>query len=178
MVSQGSRSRRQAGNADQGNHPAGVSFLSVDGADRLFREAIEQEGTFGEVAKNACESQQSWQQFGDREVPTTYNISIHLNDYERINARADEEAAALDELLPGLRQRIREERIAAFAEEDRKIWDTPADQCSQDQAQRAANWKDSWRRPDPKWPNVPTRKTALKRCDWPMPPPMTNGWLA
>ena len=44
-----------------------------------------------------------WQQFGDRDVPTSYNISIHLNDYERTDERMHEEIAALDALLPGLR---------------------------------------------------------------------------
>ncbi len=102
-----------------------------------YSEAIEEEGTFGEVAKNSWRrSQQSWQEFGDREVPTTYNISIHLNDYERLREKAHDEGAALDALLPGVRERIREERIAAFPPEDREIWDMPADKRDETQAIR------------------------------------------
>ncbi len=49
-------------------------------------------------------SQQSWQEFGDREVPNgAITISFRLNDYERINERASAAVAQLDELLPGLR---------------------------------------------------------------------------
>ncbi|HEX4144887.1 MAG TPA: hypothetical protein VHY91_15390 [Pirellulales bacterium] len=103
-----------------------------------YTEAIEDEGTFGEVAKNSWrKSQQSWQQFGDREVPTTYNISIRLNDYERTREKAHESVEELDALLPGLRDRLREERIAAFSAEDRQIWDLPADKRDPTQSQRA-----------------------------------------
>jgi len=103
-----------------------------------YAEAIEDEGTFGEVAKNSWrQAQQSWQQFGDREVPTTYNVSIRLNDYERTDQKAREEVAALDALLPGVRESIRDERIAAFSAEDRQIWDMPADKRDQAQSQRA-----------------------------------------
>jgi hypothetical protein len=91
------------------------------------------------VAKNSWrKSQQSWQQFGEREVPTTYNISIHLNDYERTNEKAQAELAALDDLLPGMRERIREERIAALSAEDRKIWEMPATERDKDQGLRGA----------------------------------------
>ncbi|HTU24570.1 MAG TPA: hypothetical protein VMF30_04185 [Pirellulales bacterium] len=104
-----------------------------------YTEAIEDEGTFGEVAKNAWrKSQQSWQEFGDREIPTTYNIPIRLNDYERTEERAHESVAALDELLPGMRDKIRQERIEALSPEDRQIWDTPDGDRTAEQKNRAA----------------------------------------
>ena len=84
MVSEGPGGRRQIGHADQGNHSAGVPFLSLDGADRLLpRRSRTRERSAKWPRTPGAKPQQSWQEFGDREVPTTYNVSIHLNDYER-----------------------------------------------------------------------------------------------
>ncbi len=103
-----------------------------------YCEAIEDEGTFGEVAKNSWrKAQQSWEDFGMRTVPTTYNVNIHLNDYERTAERANHAAEALEALLPDTRERLREEKIAARSTEDREIWNTPADKRTKEQAQRA-----------------------------------------
>jgi hypothetical protein len=103
-----------------------------------YCEAIEDEGTFGEVAKNSWrKAQQYWHEFGEREVPTTYNVSIHLNDYERTAEKAREASAGLDKLLPGVREKIREETIAKRSAEDREIWSTTEEKRTKEQSLRA-----------------------------------------
>ncbi len=104
-----------------------------------YCEALEEEGTFGEVAKNAWrQAQQWWQKFGDRDVPTTYNVSIHLNDYERTLQKSEEAEQKLDALLPGMRDKLHEEKLAALSQEDSDIWQMPADKRDQAQSQRAS----------------------------------------
>ena len=70
--------RRQIGHAGQGNHAAGVSFLSVDGADRLFRSDrgrgyVRRSGQEFLRAKPSNRGRSS----ATADVPTTYNTSIH-----------------------------------------------------------------------------------------------------
>lgn len=50
-----------------------------------YADALEEDGTFGEVAKIAWgKAGKAWSDYGNRDLPTTYNTIIRLNDQERL----------------------------------------------------------------------------------------------
>ena len=78
-----------------------------------YGEALEEEGTFGEVAKNAWKkAADAWTQFSNRDLPTQYNVFIRLSDKEMYDERSKQ---AQDELVklapPGLRDQDRRRQI-------------------------------------------------------------------
>ena len=84
-----------------------------------YAEAIEDEGVYGEVAKNAWrKARDGWREFGDRDMPTTYNLTIHLNEQERFEEKARTAGEELDKLVPGAQEALRKERMATLPKED------------------------------------------------------------
>ena len=103
-----------------------------------YAEAIEDDGTYGEVAKNAWrKARTGWRDFGDRDMPTTYNLTIHLNDRERLEKKSREAGDELDQLVPGAREELRKEKIAALPQEERDVLETPAETRNQGDAYKA-----------------------------------------
>jgi hypothetical protein len=100
-----------------------------------YAEALEEEGTFGEVAKNAWrKAADAWEQFSQRDLPTQYNIFIRLADQEMFARRAADARAELDRLTPqGLREKMHEEKLATLSAEEREAYDSPADLRNQEQ---------------------------------------------
>jgi len=93
-----------------------------------YAEDLEDEGTFGEVAKNAwSKAADAWSEFSSRDLPTSYNFLIRLGEKEAYDERAK---TARDELAkltpPGLREAIFAEKLATLTPEERAAYDTPA----------------------------------------------------
>jgi hypothetical protein len=99
-----------------------------------YAEAIEDEGVYGEVAKNAWrKARESWREFGDRDMPTTYNLTIHLNDQERFEEKARKAGEELDQLVPGAREALRKERLAGLPKDEQEVLEiAPENRSSQD----------------------------------------------
>jgi len=93
-------------------------------------EALEGDGVFGEKAQFAWRrAGEDWLQFGERPTPTWEpGVKIRLNDKERLLEEADRCVAQLDKLDPGLRERIRQERLAKLTAAEKKAYETPPDQ--------------------------------------------------
>ncbi len=100
-----------------------------------YAGAKEDEGTFGDVACG------SWRKaydywvgneerdiigYGQKDIPTSFDFHIRLNDQERLEKKAEKEAEKLDAIQPGLREKIRQERYEGLTEEMREAFDTPA----------------------------------------------------
>lgn len=108
-----------------------------------YADALENDGTFGEVAKRAwMEASRQWQEYGAREIPSAYGVPIRLNDEERLQdtlARMQEE---FENIEPGMREKIVEERRAELSEEAKQALElkrqerTPKQQDLAIQAQR------------------------------------------
>ncbi len=104
-----------------------------------YAEAIEEEGVFGEVAKNAWrKARESWQEFGDRDMPTTFNVTIHLNDQERFEEKANAAAEELTKLVPGVAEELRAKNLPNLNEGERAVLDIPPDQRNMTENMRAA----------------------------------------
>jgi hypothetical protein len=100
-----------------------------------YADALEEEGTFGEVAKNAWQkASQAWQEYANRDLPTQDNVFMRLGDKERYDERAKESQEQLEKLLPeGARDKIFAEKLAALPEEQREIYETPPEQRTSEQ---------------------------------------------
>jgi hypothetical protein len=95
-----------------------------------YAEALELDGVFGEKAFFAWRrAEDDWREFGNRSVPTWEpGVKIVLSHKEQLLAEAARCVADLDKLDPGLRGRIRQERIAKLSPAQRKAFETPPDQ--------------------------------------------------
>ncbi|MGQ9503330.1 MAG: hypothetical protein ACUVQG_00335 [Thermogutta sp.] len=94
-----------------------------------YAEAIEKEGTFGDTAIIAWQT--AWHEFvnefGHRELPSGFEDVpiIRLYEQETLHNQVAELAQKIDELEPGLRDKLIEERRRELTPEEREAYDTP-----------------------------------------------------
>ena len=111
-----------------------------------YAEALEDDGTFGEVAAGAWQTgQREWHAYGERDIETSFRdpstggkLSIHLNDREHFEEKARDLVAELESLGPGLRKKIEQEkRETALSDKEREALDTPVADRTDKQRQLA-----------------------------------------
>ncbi len=93
-----------------------------DGPKALMNYAntIETEGVLDEKAQYAWRvAGENWDFYGNRVVPTSWGTRIRLNDEEAVRAEARRLSDELDKLVPGLREKILQDKIAALPEVER-----------------------------------------------------------
>jgi hypothetical protein len=96
--------------------------------------AMNKDGYFFENAQNAWRrAQESWKRYGDRELPTSANFNIRLNEMEPVEQRMKEAREEIERLCPGVEEDIRKEKLSRLAPEKKAILELPADQRSPDQ---------------------------------------------
>jgi len=95
-----------------------------------YAEALEGDGVFAERAQFAWRrAGEDWLLFGERQIPTWEpGVRIRLNDKERLLEEAAKCVAELDKLDPGLRERIRQERLAKLTPAEKKAYEMPAEE--------------------------------------------------
>jgi hypothetical protein len=99
-----------------------------------YATAIEEEGYLDEKAQIAWRrAANSWAEFGQREIPTSYGFAIRLADYERLQSEARKFGQQLDELLPGVRAEIENEKRALLAPEEQEALDIAEDRRTDEQ---------------------------------------------
>ncbi len=99
-----------------------------------YSEAIETEGTFGEVARRAWKTAaDEWFRFGSSPVPSSYGMDLYLNDEEKDEELGKKLVAELDALQPGLRAEIREKKRRQLTPEQLAAYETPAEKRTSDQ---------------------------------------------
>lgn len=104
-----------------------------------FGEALEKDGRFEEVALRAWKkATDDWYEFGERDMPTSYEVTLRLNDQERHEEAARRAAAALDKVAPGVRDKIEKEKRAKLAPRQLKALETPLDKRTPEQLTLAA----------------------------------------
>ncbi len=107
-------------------------------------EAVEKDGTFGEVAKRAwAEAGKEWHRYGDKDIATTGRESgpllvVHLNDqglHEKMVRQLTDKIKALQ---PGLYEKLLKQRRDTLPRPQRLALDTPAKKRSTAQISLAA----------------------------------------
>ncbi|MEX2560653.1 MAG: hypothetical protein WD403_12100, partial [Pirellulales bacterium] len=105
-----------------------------------YSGALEEEGTFGEKARISWEEAlREWEQYGARNFLTSSGHTVRLNDLEMYQHQAAELKAELEDLDPGLRERIVAEKRAALTAAERDALEMPFEARNQDDFQRAFN---------------------------------------
>jgi hypothetical protein len=83
--------------------------------------ALESEGFLGDRAQRAwSQAEQYWREYGDMEIPSTWGVSMRLNEKEPALERAKEAARRLDEIAVGCREQLRQEKLAALTPAERE----------------------------------------------------------
>jgi hypothetical protein len=103
-----------------------------------YSEAIEKEGTFGEVARRAWKTaDDEWRHYGSIAIPSSYGVEIFLNDKEKEEEQAKIFVAELDALQPGLRDEIRAKKRQQLSDKQLTAYETPPDKRTSEQNQLA-----------------------------------------
>ena len=100
-----------------------------------YADALEEDGTFGEVAKTAWKkAEAAWHAYGTRDLPTTWNVAVRLNDKERYDERLKQAQQELAAITPaGLQDEILTEKRAKLEKRELEALDTPTDKRSAEQ---------------------------------------------
>lgn len=100
--------------------------------------ALEEDGVFEEKAKVAwTDAADMWSKYGAREMVSSFGIPYRLNEQEELKERSATLAKELDELAPGLRDKIFEERKAKLPDDERRLLDTPPEKRSMEESYQA-----------------------------------------
>jgi len=119
------------GNAVRGERP--VLFYSHPVMCLVnYAEDLEEEGTFGEVAKNAWKkAADAWNELSNRDLPTLSNVAVRLGDKEQFDEKSRIAQAELAKLAPpGLQEKLQQEKLASLSEVEREAYETPQDRRS------------------------------------------------
>ena len=107
-----------------------------------YADALEVDGVYGEVAKRAWMSAgRAWHQYGAENIPTYDGLAIRLSEQEMRDQQAEKLVEQLDELAPGLREKIVQEKRADLTDEDRQALDTPPAERTEQQHKLASDAK-------------------------------------
>ncbi len=100
-----------------------------------YAEALEEEGTFGEVAKSAwAKAADAWTEFSNRDLPGRANVFMRLSEKEAYDEKSRQAQEELAKLTPeGVRETLLAEKVATLPKELREVYDTPADSRTPDQ---------------------------------------------
>lgn len=94
-----------------------------------YAVALEEDGTFGELARVAwAQGERDWRDFGTKDIPS-YETSIdtyRLGDFERIVEDLKKLDGQLDELAPGVRERIKQAKFDALSDAEKELTRMPA----------------------------------------------------
>lgn len=104
-----------------------------------YGASMEQEGTFGERARQAWrQAEKDWEEFGRFGIPASDGQIIHLGDFERLQRDRQNLVDELDRLAPGVREKLRADRYEQLTDAQRKAIDTPPRERTPDQHVPAA----------------------------------------
>jgi hypothetical protein len=118
-----------------------------------YAEAMEKDGTFGEVARNAwVAASADWHRYGNENIPSSFRredsdepIILRLNEEEAENKAAADALAQLEKLQPGLRKKMIEEKKKTLTAAQRQALDTPLEKRSGNDFKLAAEAEDAIR---------------------------------
>jgi hypothetical protein len=111
-----------------------------------YASNLNEDGVYGERAKQAWQqANDDWFAYGRTILPTTFGFDIALNDKETAQEKAKELRAKLDEMAPGAREQIREEKRASLTPAERTALDIPYEQRTPEQQAIAGPLEDKVR---------------------------------
>ena len=108
-----------------------------------FADAIEEDGYLDEKGQLAWRNaEREWRKYGDRDIPSSWGITIHLNDMERAARDAQQAETELAELTPGVADQVKQEKLNKLTEAERKVLQIPASSRTDEQNRLAVDVED------------------------------------
>lgn len=105
-----------------------------------YAAAIEEEGTFDDPAKRAWqEAGSDWKDYGARDIKITGDETVRLDEFEYHEQEIARLNRRLDELAPGAREKLRQEKRDALPEEVKQALATPNPERTGEQLSLALN---------------------------------------
>ena len=96
--------------------------------------AMNKDGYFFETAVLAWQrAKDSWQRYGERELPTSVGFNIRLNDQEPVDRRMQDARQELARLCPGVEEEVRQEKLSRLSAEKRTAMQVPPQDRSPEQ---------------------------------------------
>ncbi|MEX2168235.1 MAG: hypothetical protein WD851_02910 [Pirellulales bacterium] len=93
-----------------------------------YAEAIEEEGFFEKAQQAWALAETEWLEFGELVIDHSTGVKLQLNHQPQLEKEVERLKAALEELGPGIREKIAAEKRDKLPEELRATLDAPADQ--------------------------------------------------
>ena len=91
-----------------------------------YADGIEEDGYLDEKALLAWrDAGRAWNAYGDRDLVSSYGFKLRLNDKDIAERDAQQAVDALEALLPGLRDKLREERKQKLNAEEQALLTKP-----------------------------------------------------
>jgi len=104
-----------------------------------YAKALQDDGVFGEAARDAWRlAGEEMQRFSVREIPTSWDVPIRLGMREAEEARSRRIADRLEELLPGVMEAMKKQKLESLPDAQRKAIEIPAAERTEPQAKLAA----------------------------------------
>jgi hypothetical protein len=98
-----------------------------------YAEAIEEEGYFEKARRAWIKAEEEWRQFGQQPIEHSTGVRLTLGSQQKLEKEVADIRAKLDEMVPGTRAKLGEEKKAALSAEDRAILDTPKEKLTSEQ---------------------------------------------
>ncbi len=98
-----------------------------------YASTIEEEGVHGQTAQFAWrDAGNGWRDFGTKEIPTSWGHLVRLGEYDKVGEDIVRMREVLAEIAPGVRERIRKEKIAALTQDERDALKVPEEDLTED----------------------------------------------
>jgi hypothetical protein len=101
-----------------------------------YAEAIEEEGYWEKARRAWMKAEEEWRQFGTTIIEHSTGVKLQLGSQPRLEKEVAESRAKLEAVLPGVRDKLVDEKRAALSPADREILDLPKDKLSAEQAEK------------------------------------------
>ena len=98
-----------------------------------YSSTIEDEGVLGQTAQLSwSEADRAWGEYGRRPIPTSWGHNVRLGEYDEVNGEIVRLKEQLEQLAPGVRQRIRQEKVAQLTPELLSALDVPEEKLTEE----------------------------------------------
>ncbi len=102
-----------------------------------YSSTIEEEGILGEAARIAWrDAKKAWAEYGQRPIPTSWGHNVRLGGYNAINDEIEQLGVDLDELAPGVKDQLYQERFDQLTDVQRAALDLTEQELTEE------NYKD------------------------------------
>jgi len=97
-------------------------------------EAATRDFTPGEKTRNAWRrAGEEWKEYGEMDMPTSWGHTLRLDSLDQFEEKAAAMRAKLKEIAPGVREKIRQQRMATLTPEEKAAWEseTPSEDATE-----------------------------------------------